>query len=1859
MAPQPNGAIKRKRPEDASGKEKKDSSTKTLETGNKRIKPDAQAGTQPPKKGPSNALPVAPLAVSSLKAPGKEEASFPRGGASLLTPLEYKEVTNQAMKDVLFETAGTPATKSSKKDADGDVAMIGGEGKKTKQKKRRAEDAKGTKTQEDAGPRVEGLSYKRIVPGSIVLGCVTQINSTDIQLALPNNLFGYVPITSISEKLTKNLETILEAVDESGDEKEDGKEDEKIKSATKSTDDLTNLQKYFWIGQYLRACIVASAEETTGKTSAEHSKQKKKHIELSLQPSMANARVTKKELVIGAAIQASVTSVEDHGLIMSLGLEDNTISGFISSKELGNHLTLAEVQEGQVLLCTITGLASNGKIVKLSADAGKPIGAKKGKGSFWKGGLWLEEAPTIDTFTVGTGVQLLVTDVGKNGGLQGKLMGMVDGVIDYFHVHGWNEEKLEDRIKIGNKINARVLFTNPNSDDKRLNLSILPHILNLGSYADAPKAHPTKALPIGTILPAAKIIAVNPKLGAFVDTGVTGTPGFVHISRLSDKKVEDLSATLGPFKVGNTHAARIVGFNAADGLFIVSMEQKIIDQKYLRADDVKVGEVVKATISKLLPSGAIIVTLSDGITAVVEEMHLSDVKLKNPEKKFREGMTVTGRVILNDPSRRQLRLTLKKTLVNSDAPIITSYESAIPGTQTPGTLVAITPKGAVVKFYSDVTAFLPVREMSEAFIRDPREHFRVGQSVNVHILEVDVENEKMRVSCKDPKFFGEPQQNALAALKVGQIVSGIVAEKSSDDLVVELQDVGADGLKGVLSISHLVDGSPQKAAQAFKNMRAGQLLKDMAIIKKVEGKRLILLSMKPAIVNSAKEGKILNNAKDVTEGETYTGYVTNITLHSIILRFFGGANGAISKSDIPDDQAALPDFGVTLNQVIKGTCNKIDLELNRFNLTLKPYAKKQATTEKPSVKEKSVSKAEIPVSKAVLETPVSNPLDESITTVADISVGKITKAKILSVKETQINIQLAEGVHGRVDVTQLFDSWSDIKNKKRPLASFKKDQILDVKILGIHDARNHRFLPITHKTSHTKAVFELTAKPSDCVEGADNVLTFESLKEGSEVVAFVNNHAADCIYVSLSPSVRGRISMLDLSDDAGALKDINRSFPIGSALKCKVTRIDMEKKKLELSARKTPVTYETIEKGMLLPAKVTKVTEQQVVVQLMDNIVGTINLTDIADDYSLVSLSNFTQNDIIRVSVIDVDAANKRVMLSCRPSRVLSSSTKITDPEILTPANINTGDVRRGFVTSITDKGIFVLLGGLVSAFVRVSDISDFFVKDWKSVVKVQQLVRGKITSIDKALGHIQMSLKGSVIDGVIKPQIHLNELEVGQVVKGTIRSAAEYGVFVVVDNSANVSGLCHKSEISDTPVKDLQKLYSSGDQVKAKILSIDLEKKKISFGLKASYFEDESEDEDEDDEDVEGSEDESVAGGVDLETAVEYDSDAEDAAADDASDDEMEDAPPLNASTDGALSTGGFDWTGSILDANPNVKAEDSDASDSETGVADKKKKKKSAASKIKQDMTGDLNTRAPESVSDFERLLMGNPQSSELWVRYMAFQLQLSDIEKAREVSERALKTITTNLKEKEFVWAAMLNMELEFGSDETLDEVFKRACIYNDSLEMHERLCSIYIQAGKFDKADSLYQVALKKHGAVSPQLWTTYATFLFSAPTSAPDRARALLPRAIQALPKQPESIHRTLISKFAQLEFTRGDPERGRTIFENLTSTYPAKTDLLMVWVDMEMKLAKESGEKKPVRDLLERKLVAGGKVKAKPAKTLFKRWLAWEEKSGDRKGIENVSRRAREFAEAAVKEKVNKDRKALIKGEDESGSDDE
>ncbi|KAJ1980795.1 rRNA biogenesis protein rrp5 [Dimargaris xerosporica] len=329
-----------------------------------------------------------------------------------------------------------------------------------------------------------------------------------------------------------------------------------------------------------------------------------------------------------------------------------------------------------------------------------------------------------------------------------------------------------------------------------------------------------------------------------------------------------------------------------------------------------------------------------------------------------------------------------------------------------------------------------------------------------------------------------------------------------------------------------------------------------------------------------------------------------------------------------------------------------------------------------------------------------------------------------------------------------------------------------------------------------------------------------------------------------------------------------------------------------------------------------------------------------------------------------------------------------------------------------------------------------------------------------------------------------------------------------------------------------------------------------------------------------------------------------------------------------------GFDWDDSEPAATEgNNDDDDSDADQAARTVDDehlaqaKKRRKKDKDDRLvlAEDITGDLDKKAPAVASDFERLLVGSPDSSYLWINYMAFHLKLAQVEKARAIGERALKMINFREEQEKFnMWVAMFNLENQFGSRSELDALVTRALRVNNPKKIYIQLTMIYDRSNKTRLAEKTHLTLLKKFSG-SCKAWTLCGAFYLRHRMAT--KAHELLQRCIQVLPKRK---HLKAISRFGIMEFKEGDPERGRTIFEGIISNHPKRLDLWSVFIDMETKTQHLTN----VRMLFQRVLALN--LSTKKTKFFFKKWLAFEKKFGSTQDVEAVKQRALEYVQSVV-----------------------
>ena len=161
-------------------------------------------------------------------------------------------------------------------------------------------------------------------------------------------------------------------------------------------------------------------------------------------------------------------------------------------------------------------------------------------------------------------------------------------------------------------------------------------------------------------------------------------------------------------------------------------------------------------------------------------------------------------------------------------------------------------------------------------------------------------------------------------------------------------------------------------------------------------------------------------------------------------------------------------------------------------------------------------------------------------------------------------------------------------------------------------------------------------------------------------------------------------------------------------------------------------------------------------------------------------------------------------------------------------ATIQEGSLISGTVKNLTDYGAFVDLGG-VDGLLHITDITWKRINHPSEILNVGDKLDFKVTNYDKEKSRISLGLKQLTSD----PWENIRDsYPVNSIHKGKVTSIAEYGFFAELDS--NTEGLVHISEI-DWTNKTIHpsKVVSIGDEVDLMVLEIDIEKRRVSLGLK------------------------------------------------------------------------------------------------------------------------------------------------------------------------------------------------------------------------------------------------------------------------------------------------------------------------------------------------------------------------------------------------------------------------------------------
>src|ERR1051325_8354369 len=248
---------------------------------------------------------------------------------------------------------------------------------------------------------------------------------------------------------------------------------------------------------------------------------------------------------------------------------------------------------------------------------------------------------------------------------------------------------------------------------------------------------------------------------------------------------------------------------------------------------------------------------------------------------------------------------------------------------------------------------------------------------------------------------------------------------------------------------------------------------------------------------------------------------------------------------------------------------------------------------------------------------------------------------------------------------------------------------------------------------------------------------------------------------------------------------------------------------------------ETLTEGAVVKGIVKNITDYGAFVDL-GGIDGLLHITDLAWRRVKHPSEILSVGDEVQAKVLKFDQEKNRVSLGMKQLG--------EDPWVGLSRRYPPGTRLFGRVTNLTDYGAFVEIEQGIEGLVHVSEM------DWTNknvhpsrVVQLGDEVEVMVLEIDEDRRRISLGMKQCMPNPWEEFSMNYKK---GDRVKGQIKSITDFGVFIGLPG--NIDGLVHLSDLSwSTPGEEAVRKYKKGDETEAAVLSIDVERERISLGIK------------------------------------------------------------------------------------------------------------------------------------------------------------------------------------------------------------------------------------------------------------------------------------------------------------------------------------------------------------------------------------------------------------------------------------------
>lgn len=303
----------------------------------------------------------------------------------------------------------------------------------------------------------------------------------------------------------------------------------------------------------------------------------------------------------------------------------------------------------------------------------------------------------------------------------------------------------------------------------------------------------------------------------------------------------------------------------------------------------------------------------NGVEGLVHYTEISYKGPVNPSKLYKEDDIVPIKVLNYDKDKRRLALSIKATAEDPWREVENELEV---GDAIKVTVSNIEPYGVFVDLGNDIEGFLHISEISwNKNIQNPEEFLKVGQEIDVEVIEIDSKDRRLRVSLK--KLLDKPFEQFAKKHKEGEVLKGVVATLTDFGAFVKL-----DGIDGLL---HNEDAYWNKNEKCKDLMKIGESV-EVKIAKIDRQKERVSLTRKGLIATPVDEF-----AKKYSIDDAVIGTVRDVKDFGVFIKIDDEMDALIRNEDLPP----LKKEEIKIGDKVNGVISLIDAQNNRIRVSVR------------------------------------------------------------------------------------------------------------------------------------------------------------------------------------------------------------------------------------------------------------------------------------------------------------------------------------------------------------------------------------------------------------------------------------------------------------------------------------------------------------------------------------------------------------------------------------------------------------------------------------------------------------------------------------------------------------------------------------------------------------------------------------------------------------------------------------------------------------------------------------------------------------------------------------------------------------